>query len=140
MRAIDSLSSSSSLRVGLLFAFLMLVAACFLGYRILADVWDPSLGQASSDVDTTPYLQSVLGWALIVFLVLSAIASLWIGYYVFSRINRIADTAGDIMTSGNLSARLRIDSTWDDLSKLSVVLNRMLAVCRTLSRRFAIGC
>ncbi len=132
MRAIDSLSSSSSLRFGLLFAFLMLLAACFVGYGILTEVGELPFGQVTSDAETTPYLQSILGWALIVFLVLSAIASLWIGYYVFSRINRIADTAGDIVTSSNLSARLPIDSTWDDLSKLSVVLNRMLAEIEAL--------
>lgn len=118
MRAIDGLSSSSSLRVGLLFAFLMLLAAVFVGYGILTE--------GAHSASATPFLQSVVGWALIIFLVLSAIASLGIGYYVFSRINRIADTAGDIMTSGNLSARLPIDSNWDDLSKLSLVLNRML--------------
>jgi signal transduction histidine kinase len=124
MRAIDRLSSSSSLRVGLLFAFLMLLAAVFVGYGILAEGARPA--------DATPFLQSILGWALIVFLVLSAAASLGIGYYVFSRINRIADTAGDIMTSGDLSARLPIDSTWDDLSKLSLVLNRMLGEIEAL--------
>lgn len=124
MRAIDRLSSSSSLRVGLLFAFLMLLAAIFVGYGILAERAGPT--------EATRFLQSILGWALIVFLVLSAIASLSIGYYVFSRINRIADTAGDIMTSGDLSARLPIDSTWDDLSKLSLVLNRMLGEIEAL--------
>ncbi len=124
MHAIDRLSSSSSLRVGLLFAFLMLLAAIFVGYGLLSE--------RASPPETTPFVQSVLGWALIVFLVLSAIASLGIGYYVFSRINRIADTAGDIMTSGDLSARLPIDSTWDDLSKLSLVLNRMLGEIEAL--------
>ena len=99
----------------------------------------PTVGQAGSDADRTPFLQSALGWALIVFLVLSAIASLGIGYYVFSRINRIADTAGDIMTSGDLSARLSIDSTWDDLSRLSVVLNRMLEEIEVLVDSVQVG-
>lgn len=128
MRAIDRLSSSSSLRVGLLFAILMLLAAGFVGYGILAGESD----QPASPSDAAPHLQSILGWALIVFLVMSAIVSLGIGYYVYSRINRIADTAGDIITSGNLRARLPIDSTWDDLSKLSVVLNRMLGEIEAL--------
>jgi signal transduction histidine kinase len=129
MRAIDKLSSSSSLRVGLLFAFFMLLAAVFVGYVILFGTGD----QSAADAGATPLLvESLLGWVLIVFLVLSAIASLSIGYYVYSRINRIADTAGDIMTSGNLGARLPIDSSWDDLSKLSVVLNRMLAEIEAL--------
>lgn len=122
MRAIGSLSGSSSLRVGLLFACLMMLAACFVGYSILTGGAELPAGQTMS----RPLLQSVLGWALIIFLVLSAIASLGIGYFVFNRINRIADTAGNIMTSGNLGARLPIDSSWDDLSKLSLVLNRML--------------
>ena len=132
MRAIDKLGNSSSLRLGLLFAVLMLLAACFVGYGILVDVGDLPVEQTESGGDATTYLQSLLGWALIVFLVLSAIASLWVGHYVFSRINRIADTAGDIMTSGDLSARLPVDSSWDDLSKLSIVLNRMLGEIEAL--------
>ena len=128
MRAIDRLSSSSSLRVSLLFAVLMLLAAVFVAYGILGGAG----AQPAPPTDAAPHLQSILGWALIVFLVTSAIASLGIGYYVYSRINRIADTAGDIMTSGNLSARLPIDSTWDDLSKLSIVLNRMLGEIEAL--------
>ncbi|NJO36318.1 MAG: HAMP domain-containing histidine kinase [Rhizobiales bacterium] len=129
MRAIDKLSSSSSLRVGLLFACLMLLSAGFVGYVILSAPNEPPAAKGAA----TPFpVESILGWALIVFLVLSAIASLSIGYYVYSRINRIADTAGDIMASGNLGARLPIDSNWDDLSKLSVVLNRMLAEIEAL--------
>ncbi|MEM9626753.1 MAG: HAMP domain-containing sensor histidine kinase [Pseudomonadota bacterium] len=132
MRAIDKLGNSSSLRLGLVFAILMLLAACFVGYGILSNLKDLPVAQTEKSADSEIFLQSLLGWALIVFLVLSAIASLWIGYYVFSRINRIADTAGDIMTSGDLSARLPIDSTWDDLSKLSIVLNRMLGEIEAL--------
>ncbi len=122
MRAIGSLSGSSSLRLGLLFAFLMILAACFVGYSLLAEGSETSTDHGWSQ----SLLQSIAGWALIVFLLLSAIASLGIGFFVFNRINRIADTAGNIMTSGKLSARLPIDSSWDDLSKLSLVLNRML--------------
>ncbi|MEM7043417.1 MAG: HAMP domain-containing sensor histidine kinase [Pseudomonadota bacterium] len=132
MRAIDSLSSSSSLRVGLLLAFLMLLAAFFVGYGLLGGGDDLAVERAGAQSDATPHLQNLLGWSLIVFLVLSAAASLGIGYYVFSRINRIADTAGNIMTSGDLTSRLPIDSSWDDLSKLSVVLNRMLAEIEAL--------
>ena len=114
MRAIDNITSSSSLRLGLSFSFLMLVSAAFLTYGMLTgeQVWS--------------FWQRLFGWALIIFLLVSAIASLWIGHYVFSRINRIADTAGKIMSSGDLAERLPIESTWDDLSKLSVVLNGML--------------
>jgi len=119
MRAIDKITSSSSLRLGLSFACLMLLAAVFLTYGLLFG------GMPSGDRDWSTW-QGLFGWLLILFLILSAAVSFWIGHYVFSRINRIADTAGSIMSSGNLAERLPIESNWDDLSKLSVVLNSML--------------
>ncbi|GEA10754.1 HAMP domain-containing sensor histidine kinase [Alteromonas sp. KUL49] len=49
-----------------------------------------------------------------------------VAVYVVNRINRMSVTASRIMDTGNLSERLDIDSKWDDLSRLAVVLNKML--------------
>lgn len=53
--------------------------------------------------------------------------SFLVAFYVVNRINRMSDTITRIMNTGNLGERLHIDSSWDDLSKLSEVINRMLA-------------
>lgn len=66
---------------------------------------------------------SVLIMALMLTVVLVSFA---ISYFVVSRINRIAATAGSIVETGDLSQRLTIDSRWDDLSNLSLVLNGFL--------------
>ncbi|MES2983936.1 MAG: HAMP domain-containing sensor histidine kinase [Pseudomonadota bacterium] len=49
-----------------------------------------------------------------------------ISFYVTKRINTIAETADRIITTRDLTQRIPIDSRWDDLSKLSSVLNLML--------------
>ena len=50
-----------------------------------------------------------------------------ISFYVTKRINTIAATVDAIMTTRDLSQRIPITSRWDDLSKLAVTLNLMLA-------------
>ena len=47
-------------------------------------------------------------------------------YFVVSRINRIGDTARKIIETGDLSRRVQIDSSWDDLSNLGEALNVLL--------------
>ncbi|MFB0912239.1 MAG: HAMP domain-containing sensor histidine kinase, partial [Glaciecola sp.] len=47
-------------------------------------------------------------------------------YYVVNRINIISDKADYIVSSGRLTERLPVDSNWDDLSKLTMALNKML--------------
>lgn len=54
------------------------------------------------------------------------LVSFLISVFVVSRINRMSDTALEIMETGDLSRRLVIDSKWDDLSHLSRGLNSML--------------
>ncbi len=84
------------------------------------------VGREIDDLERAQRLGRTFGWLMIAILVLISGLSMWIGYYVVNRINRIADTANNIITTGNLSERLPIDSSWDDLSKLSVALNRVL--------------
>jgi signal transduction histidine kinase len=62
----------------------------------------------------------------IVCMSLVIIVSYLISLFVVSRINRMSDTALEIIQTGDLSRRLVIDSRWDDLSHLSGVLNQML--------------
>jgi signal transduction histidine kinase len=65
--------------------------------------------------------------ALAVALMLAVIAaSFAISVFVVSRTNRIALTARGIMETGNLSQRIATDSRWDDLSRMSGVLNAFL--------------
>jgi signal transduction histidine kinase len=66
---------------------------------------------------------SILIMALMLAVVLVSFA---ISYFVVSRINRIASTARSISETGDLSRRISIDSSWDDISNLSQVLNGFL--------------
>jgi signal transduction histidine kinase len=84
------------------------------------------VARSLQDIEFAVALAQTSSWVLIVIVFVIAITSLGVSYYVVSRINNIADTAGDIITTGNLSDRLYIESQWDDLSKLALVLNQLL--------------
>ena len=84
------------------------------------------IGRGIDDLRYTQWFARTFGWVMIGVFLLIAGTSLSVGLYVVNRINRIADTADRIISTGNLSARLPVDSSWDDLSKLSMALNRML--------------
>ena len=60
------------------------------------------------------------------------IVSFLISLFVVSRINRMSDTALEIMLTGDLSQRLTVDSRWDDMSHLSMVFNEMLSRIESL--------
>lgn len=66
---------------------------------------------------------SLLSIALVFVVILT---SFMISTFVVSRTNRIAQTAKRIMDTGNLSQRIEVDSQWDDLSNMSIVLNSFL--------------
>lgn len=66
---------------------------------------------------------SILTMGLMLTVVLVSFA---ISTFVVSRTNRIANTARDIIETGDLSRRITIDSTWDDLSYLGSILNQLL--------------
>jgi len=84
------------------------------------------VARSLQDIEFAVALAQTSSWVLIVIVFVIAITSLWVAYYVVSRINNIADTADDIIATGNLSDRLYIESQWDDLSKLALVLNQLL--------------
>lgn len=63
----------------------------------------------------------------ILLMVVVILTSFMISTFVVSRTARIARTAKNIMDTGNLSQRIEIDSHWDDLSTMSMVLNGLLS-------------
>ncbi|MFC3093686.1 sensor histidine kinase [Alteromonas sediminis] len=78
------------------------------------------------DLNVAQWVARTFGWLMIGTMILISGLSLWVGYYVVDRINRIADTTDRIVQEGALHERLPIDSSWDDLSQLSSALNRTL--------------
>jgi signal transduction histidine kinase len=108
-----ALVNSSSTKLASFFTALVFVAIALLCYEIYALM----------------HGKTVSTWLTVLTLVLMALvaAGLFvISYYVTKRINRIVATAENIMATRDLSERIPIDGRWDDLSKLSSVLNRML--------------
>lgn len=62
----------------------------------------------------------------IVFMAVVILFSFMISVFVVSGTNKIAETAKDIMNTGDLSQRLEVGSHWDDLSNMAAVLNMFL--------------
>lgn len=89
------------------------------------------VGRDITTLNTAQWFAQTFGWVMIALFVSFAVACLIVGWYVANRMNRIADTADRIINTGNLSERVPVDSSWDDLSKLSDVLNRLLGELET---------
>ncbi len=75
-----------------------------------------------------------LSWLVMALMLAVVLVSFGISHFVVSRINLIANLAQNIVETGDLSQRISIDSAWDDLSKLSVVLNGFLEKIEDLMR------
>ncbi|MEM7570988.1 MAG: hypothetical protein AAF337_14455, partial [Pseudomonadota bacterium] len=71
----------------------------------------------SSDINT------LAGWIILLLMALAAMTSLWIGLYLNRRMSAMRQTAEQIIETGNLSQRLPVDSRWDDLSRINIILN-----------------
>ncbi len=84
------------------------------------------VGRNVDDLEIAQFVARTFGWVMILILVLIFALSYGVAYYVASRFERIAATTDRIIETGNLAERLPVDSSWDDLSKLSILLNRML--------------
>jgi signal transduction histidine kinase len=67
-----------------------------------------------------------LGIGSIIFVTLVVFVSYIISIFVVSGTNQIADTARQIINTGDLSRRLDIGKGWDDLSNMANVLNLLL--------------
>jgi signal transduction histidine kinase len=112
--------SSSSTKLAIVFTLLITAAIASVGYRAY------QLGDAQNAEIFLQQLYLIIGM-----LMLLCVGLFTISYYVTKRINMIVTTADNIMRTGDLSARIPIDCAWDDLSKLSITLNHMLAEIET---------
>ena len=84
------------------------------------------IGRNIDDIEIVQWVGRTFGWIMILILCLISATSIWVAYYVVNRINIISDKADDIVSTGKLTERLPVDSNWDDLSKLTMALNKML--------------
>lgn len=84
------------------------------------------VGRDVDDLEIAQWVAEAFGWVMIIILLSIGALSVGVAYYVTSRFKRIAATTERIISTGNLGERLLVDSNWDDLSKLSRMLNRML--------------
>ncbi len=116
---------SSSFKVASLFALLLAIAVFALCVSIYL------FSNRLTEQELTAFIIS-LSVLSVLALLLIAVAGFLISIFVVTRINRIADTAHDIITTGDLTKRIEIDSKWDDLSFLAGVLNEMLEKIETL--------
>jgi signal transduction histidine kinase len=117
-KKIRNYKNSSSFKVATLFAVLLTIAVMSLCISIYLFVQ-----QSTTELGKPFVLLSVISIASL--LIMGVIGYL-ISVFVVSRINRIADTAQEIISTGDLTKRIDIDSRWDDLSFLGNVLNEML--------------
>ena len=84
------------------------------------------VGRDIDDLEVAQYVATSLGWAVIAVLLAICGLSFGVAYYVASRFDRMSQTTAEIMRTGNLSRRLFVDSSWDDLSRYATLLNSML--------------
>lgn len=84
------------------------------------------VGRGIDDLYSAQWFGKTFSWIIVVLLCALSILSFAIAVYVVNRINRMSQTADNIIKTGNLEERLEIDSNWDDLSSLSFVFNQML--------------
>ncbi len=110
---------SSSFKVATLFAILLAIAISALSISIYLFV-------QQSDHQSVGNLVVILSAISILSLLTMGVIGYLISVFVVTRINRIADTAQEIISTGDLTKRIEIDSRWDDLSFLGDVLNEML--------------
>lgn len=109
---------SSSFKAANLFLLLLVFSIISLGSALYLYI-------QSNGVELEGVIFVLVAVGVLPLLVL-VLASYLISIFVVSRINRIAETADEIISTGDLTKRLVIDSRWDDLSFLSQVLNNML--------------
>jgi signal transduction histidine kinase len=87
--------------------------------------------------DITDIMQSydrlkLFSVVIISFMLLVILISFFISTFVVTRINKIANTAKEIMDTGDLSRRIEVDSNWDDISYLAKNLNELLTRIESL--------
>jgi signal transduction histidine kinase len=84
------------------------------------------VGRNIDDLEIAQWVTLRFGWVVVGIVLLVGMGCFLIGSFVVNKINSISKTASDIMHTGNIAKRIPGDSSWDDLSRLIKVLNRML--------------
>ena len=79
-----------------------------------------------SEIRESFHFMQFLGWCSVGFVMIVVFFSYLISVFVVSGTNKIADTARDIINTGDLSRRIDVGSRWDDLSNMGAVLNMLL--------------
>lgn len=87
--------------------------------------------------DITDIMQSykrlrLFSFVIMGFMLLVVLISFFISTFVVTRINKIANTVKEIMSTGDLSRRIYVDSNWDDMSYLAKILNDLLKKIESL--------
>jgi len=85
------------------------------------------IGYDITDIAHDFRFMQIIGIASIVFVMIVVFVSYLISVFVVSGTNKIANTARDIMNTGDLSQRIDIGSRWDDLGNMTTVLNMLLS-------------
>jgi two-component system sensor kinase len=119
---------SSSFKMAMLFTILLGGASATLGYFMYAYGHGTKISETEVVIAKQTYdLIMVLGIISIILMSLVVLISFLISTFVVSRINIIGLTAKRIIDTGDLSKRINIDSSWDDLSNLSTILNALIS-------------
>lgn len=84
------------------------------------------IGRDITDIAASYERLKLFSVLIMTFMLAVILVSFFISSFVVNRINIIAGTAKKIMDTGDLSARISINSSWDDLSNLAQVLNNLL--------------
>ncbi|MDX1923020.1 MAG: HAMP domain-containing sensor histidine kinase [Alphaproteobacteria bacterium] len=107
--------TSSSFVMASLFLMLLALAAAFVIY---------ALGVHSPIEDPLFFW---LGGAALAAMVIIVVISFYISLFVVGRVNQIAETARQIIETGDLTRRIEVENRWDDLSDLAQLLNSFLS-------------
>lgn len=84
------------------------------------------VARAVTDALRTRQQMSFYGTITIGLMFTVIVISFLIGNYVVALTNRIARTSREIVSTGDLSRRIDVNTNWDDLSNLASILNHML--------------
>ena len=83
------------------------------------------IGTDITDISRDFKFMQIMGIASIVFVMIVVFVSYLISVFVVSGTNKIANTARDIIDTGDLTRRIDIGSSWDDLGNMTTVLNTL---------------
>lgn len=108
--------------MALLFTILLGVSTVLIGYFLFGHSRDDFLREAQAVGNL-----KIAGIIIIALMAMVMLVSFIISRFVVNRINTIAETAREIIETGDLSRRISIDTNWDDLSNLAQILNHFLA-------------